>query len=109
MDRIRAITFDAFGTIIDTGRDALIRISDRIVRDHFLDVHAAGFLERWDVHFFGIDHDPFLTLAEATEVSLTRAFSELGIEADLLLPGHGDPWTQGVAEAVRQAKAAGRS
>jgi glyoxylase-like metal-dependent hydrolase (beta-lactamase superfamily II) len=33
----------------------------------------------------------------------------LGIEADLLLPGHGDPWTQGVAEAVRQAKAAGRS
>ena len=33
----------------------------------------------------------------------------LGIEADLLLPGHGDPWTEGVAEAVRQAKAAGRS
>ena len=33
----------------------------------------------------------------------------LGIEADLLLPGHGDPWTQGVTEAVRQAKAAGRS
>jgi glyoxylase-like metal-dependent hydrolase (beta-lactamase superfamily II) len=32
-----------------------------------------------------------------------------GIDADLLLPGHGDPWTQGVAEAVRQAKAAGRS
>jgi len=82
MDRIRAITFDAFGTIIDTGRDALIRISDRIVRDHFLDVHAAGFLERWDVHFFGIDHDPFLTLAEATEVSLARAFHEFGVEAD---------------------------
>jgi glyoxylase-like metal-dependent hydrolase (beta-lactamase superfamily II) len=33
----------------------------------------------------------------------------LGIDADLLLPGHGDPWTQGVAEAVRLAKAAGRS
>ena len=33
----------------------------------------------------------------------------LGIDADLLLPGHGDPWTQGVAEAVRQAKAVGRS
>ena len=33
----------------------------------------------------------------------------LGIEADLLLPGHGDPWTEGVAEAVRRAKAAGRS
>jgi hypothetical protein len=33
----------------------------------------------------------------------------LGIDAGLLLPAHGDPWTQGVAEAVRQAKAAGRS
>ena len=33
----------------------------------------------------------------------------LGIEADLMLPGHGDPWTEGVAEAVRRAKAAGRS
>ncbi len=32
-----------------------------------------------------------------------------GIDADLLLPGHGDPWTQGVAEAVRKAKAAGPS
>ena len=32
-----------------------------------------------------------------------------GIDADLLLPGHGNPSTQGVAEAVRQAKAAGRS
>lgn len=32
-----------------------------------------------------------------------------GITADVLLPGHGDPWTQGVPEAVKQAKAAGRS
>ena len=32
-----------------------------------------------------------------------------GIDADLLLPGHGDPWSEGVTEAVRQAKAAGPS
>ncbi len=32
-----------------------------------------------------------------------------GIDADLLLPGHGDPWGDGVTEAVRQAKAAGPS
>ncbi len=32
-----------------------------------------------------------------------------GIDADLLLPGHGDPWTQGVAEAVQKARAAGPS
>jgi glyoxylase-like metal-dependent hydrolase (beta-lactamase superfamily II) len=29
--------------------------------------------------------------------------------ADVLFPGHGDPWTQGAAEAVGRAKAAGRS
>jgi glyoxylase-like metal-dependent hydrolase (beta-lactamase superfamily II) len=32
-----------------------------------------------------------------------------GLSADVLLPGHGEPWTQGIAEAVRQARAAGRS
>jgi len=32
-----------------------------------------------------------------------------GIDPEVLLPGHGDPWTQGVAEAVQQAKAAGPS
>ncbi len=32
-----------------------------------------------------------------------------GIDADLLLPGHGDPWTGGVAEAVQRAKTAGPS
>jgi glyoxylase-like metal-dependent hydrolase (beta-lactamase superfamily II) len=32
-----------------------------------------------------------------------------GIDADLLLPGHGDPWTQGVTEAVQKARAAGPS
>ncbi len=32
-----------------------------------------------------------------------------GITAGTLLPGHGDPWTQGVTEAIRLARAAGRS
>jgi len=32
-----------------------------------------------------------------------------GVTADLVLPGHGEPWTEGVAEAVRLAKLAGRS
>src|SRR5439155_15272811 len=82
MDRIRAVTFDAFGTIVDTGREALLRVSDRIVREQFLDIDAARFLERWDVHFFGIGNDPFLTLAEATEVSLSRTFVEFGAGAD---------------------------
>jgi glyoxylase-like metal-dependent hydrolase (beta-lactamase superfamily II) len=32
-----------------------------------------------------------------------------GIPADVLLPGHGEPWTEGVAEAVRLAREAGPS
>ncbi len=31
------------------------------------------------------------------------------VPADLLLPGHGEPWRQGAAHAVRLARAAGRS
>ncbi len=32
-----------------------------------------------------------------------------GLPSDLVLPGHGDPWTEGAAEAVRLARVAGRS
>jgi glyoxylase-like metal-dependent hydrolase (beta-lactamase superfamily II) len=32
-----------------------------------------------------------------------------GIPADVLLPGHGEPWTEGAAEALRLARAAGPS
>jgi glyoxylase-like metal-dependent hydrolase (beta-lactamase superfamily II) len=32
-----------------------------------------------------------------------------GISAEVLLPGHGEPWTEGAAEAVRLARAAGPS
>ena len=32
-----------------------------------------------------------------------------GVKADVLLAGHGDPWTDGVPEAIRLAKAAGPS
>jgi len=32
-----------------------------------------------------------------------------GIAADVVLPGHGEPWKDGMADAVRAARAAGRS
>jgi glyoxylase-like metal-dependent hydrolase (beta-lactamase superfamily II) len=32
-----------------------------------------------------------------------------GIPADVLLPGHGEPWTEGAAEAARLARVAGPS
>jgi glyoxylase-like metal-dependent hydrolase (beta-lactamase superfamily II) len=48
-------------------------------------------------------------LNEDTAQALASLDALRGIDADLLLPGHGDPWTQGVAEAVRKARAAGPS
>jgi len=48
-------------------------------------------------------------LNEDTDQALASLDTLLGIDAGLLLPGHGDPWTEGVDEAVRRAKAAGRS
>jgi len=44
-----------------------------------------------------------------TDQALASLDALRGIDADLLLPGHGDPWTQGVAEAVRKARSAGPS
>ena len=32
-----------------------------------------------------------------------------GVPADVLLPGHGEPWTEGAAEAARLARVAGPS
>jgi glyoxylase-like metal-dependent hydrolase (beta-lactamase superfamily II) len=48
-------------------------------------------------------------LNEDTPQALASLDALRGIDADLLLSGHGDPWTAGVAEAVQRAKVAARS
>jgi glyoxylase-like metal-dependent hydrolase (beta-lactamase superfamily II) len=49
----------------------------------------------------GLNHD------SAQALRSLEALATLTV--DLVLPGHGDPWTEGIADAVRLAKAAGRS
>lgn len=44
-----------------------------------------------------------------TPQALASLANLTGIKADVLLPGHGEPWTTGVEEAIRQARAAGLS
>jgi glyoxylase-like metal-dependent hydrolase (beta-lactamase superfamily II) len=44
-----------------------------------------------------------------SEQALRSLDALVPVQADVLLPGHGEPWTGGVAEAVRLARAAGRS
>ncbi len=49
----------------------------------------------------------------AFNVSTRQSYESLSaiedVEAGLLLPGHGDPWTGGVGDAVRQARATAES
>jgi glyoxylase-like metal-dependent hydrolase (beta-lactamase superfamily II) len=49
-----------------------------------------------------------ITHAHAPEALASLAALESAV-ADTLLPGHGEPWTGSVAEAVRLARAAGSS
>ncbi len=79
---LRAVTLDAFGTIIDTGRDVLNRVCRAIVEENGRGVSPEAILERWDHYFFHRDDPEFLTLAELSEDSLASAFREYGILAD---------------------------
>jgi len=44
-----------------------------------------------------------------TPQALASLANLTGIKADVLLPGHGEPWTEGVQEAIRHAQANGPS
>jgi len=64
---VRGITLDAFGTLIDTGRGVLLKVSRAALEDHGRGVAPDAFLEVWDRHFFGANPPEFLNLAEITE------------------------------------------
>ncbi len=79
---IRAVTFDAFGTLVDTGREVLIQVAGAACADHRPGLDPAALLEVWDRYFFGGETDTFLTLREVTTDALARAFADFGIQAD---------------------------
>ena len=79
---IRAVTFDAFGTLIDTGRDVLIHVARAVCQDHRPGLAPERLLETWDRHCFGADYDEFQNLALTTEDSLARTLAEYGIDAE---------------------------
>jgi 2-haloalkanoic acid dehalogenase type II len=84
---VRAITFDAFGTVIDTGRDVLIRIARDICEDHCPSVDPDAFLATWDRYFLGAkffdaESEGFMKLADITEDSLGKAFHDYRIETN---------------------------
>ncbi len=48
-------------------------------------------------------------LNQDTPLALRSLDALDGVPAEVLLPGHGEPFTEGTAEAVRRARAAGPS
>ena len=79
---IRAVMFDAFGTLIDTGRDVLIHVARAVCQDERPGLPPEKLLERWDRYFFGADYDEFQNLEVTTEDSLAKAMADFGIDAE---------------------------
>ncbi len=79
---IRAVTFDAFGTLIDTGRDVLIHVARAVCQDHRPGLAPETLLETWDRYFFGAQYDEFQNLATTTEDSLEKAMADHRIDAE---------------------------
>ncbi len=79
---IRAVSFDAFGTLIDTGRDVLIHVARAVCQDHRPELPPETLLEVWDRYFFGAEAETFQSIAENTEDSLARAMADFGLEGD---------------------------
>lgn len=79
---LRAITFDAFGTVVDTGRDVLIQVAHAATQDLRPSLDPEDLLAAWDRYFFTADQEPFLTLRQVTEDALAKAFADFHLEAD---------------------------
>ena len=78
----RALTFDAFGTVIDAGRDVLLQVCRKALEDAGSGAEPEAFLAAWDGYFFGTEPEPFLLLYEITADSLARAFRDHGIDLE---------------------------
>src|SRR5207253_11346840 len=80
---VRAITFDAFGTLVDEGPDVLIGIAREICKDHRPSLRPDALLAAWGRYLYsGADLEPFRSLSKLTRESLGKTFRDHRIEAD---------------------------
>ena len=78
---IRAVTFDAYGTLLRN--EDLTVIPRRIVADHGLSVSADDVLRTWvDLYHEATQRAPFQTLREIEGHTMPRLLRQLGIVAD---------------------------
>ena len=78
---IRAVTFDAYGTLLRN--EDLRLIPRRIVADHGLSVPSDDLLRIWiDLYFEATQCSPFRTLREIQAQVLHRVLRQFGVSAD---------------------------
>jgi 2-haloalkanoic acid dehalogenase type II len=78
---IRAVTFDAYGTLLRN--EDLTLIPRRIVADHGLSVNPDDVLRTWvDLYHEGTQREPFQTLRQMEGQTLSRVLERLGLVAD---------------------------
>jgi 2-haloalkanoic acid dehalogenase type II len=78
---VRAVTFDAYGTLLRN--EDLTLIPRRIVADHALAASADDVLRAWvDLYFEATQESPFRTLREIEERILPRVLRQFGVTAD---------------------------
>jgi len=80
--RPRAITFDAFGTLVHHGLETIEATAAAIARDHGLP--APAFLEAWQRRYFGLLRQaPFRTIVEANDLSLRETAASFGVSTNV--------------------------
>ena len=78
---IKAVTFDAYGTLLRN--EDLMLIPRRIVADHGLSVGVDDVLRTWiDLYFAATQQRPFRTLREIEEQILPRVLREFAVTTD---------------------------
>jgi 2-haloacid dehalogenase/putative hydrolase of the HAD superfamily len=80
--RPRALTFDAYGTLLEDARGPLRALSEDIVKAFDLGLRPGEFLRGWEGMFYDLLEGGFMRMRDANLASLQRMFDSLGIEGD---------------------------
>jgi len=81
---VRAVTWDAFGTLVHHGMETIAGAAADITRDLALPVSSEVFLDRWQERYFRLlGSGEFRTIGEANALSLAQAAASYGHDVDV--------------------------
>jgi 2-haloacid dehalogenase len=83
MINIKALMFDAWGTLFDVENDCVALTAATVVKDESLTISVEGFLEVWKHFYHALERGPrFHTIRDANILSLRMAFDRLNVHGD---------------------------